>query len=394
MSNYIEGLISVIVPVYNTEKYIAECLDSIINQTYKKLEIIVIEDGSIDNSYDVCKEYAKKDDRIILIQQENSGVAMARSNGIDHANGEFVVFVDSDDYIENTMYEDMMNEKGDADLVSCTFIRHVSEEKENDAVVYRKNLFDEITYCDEKFFDKMIYDFDEEKILRLSPNIWNKLFIHDKVDKFYKNLNNDIYNGEDFLFVCNYVLMCKKIVFLDKPLYNYRFRNDSCVRTIRDNELHNVNNLYLAIRDILRDHFMEKSLTKQLQKYIQMYVGLALNKFMGFDENIRIPKYIIDTNGLKNKKIAIYGFGEIGQDTFWQLNKFEYDIVLKVDKNYSYYQSKGMDVYSIEKLLEIDYDVILITVKDENSRKEIKDNLIKLGINEKKFFEYKLSEIF
>lgn len=392
MADYIEGLISVIVPVFNTEKYVGRCLDSIINQTYDKLEIIVVDDGSTDNSYDVCKDYTKKDKRVILLHQENKGVVAARRNGIEHASGEFIAFVDSDDYIEKNMYEEMKSEIGTADLVSCTIIRHISEEKENDAVVYRKDLFNKYTICNEDFYSKMLYDFDENILQRVSPNMYNKLFIHKKVDKFYKNLDEEIVNGEDRLFSICYILECSSIVFLDKPLYHYCFRDNSCVHTLRENELCNVNRLYLNIKDALPNNKIGNCLLKQLQKYIQTRVCLALNKFMDFDPSIRMPLYIMDTDGLKGKKIAIYGAGEVGQDVYWQLNKFDYNIVLRVDKNYMYYQSRGMDIRPIETLLDYDYDVILIAVKKE-ARSEIKDNLIKLGIDENKIFEYNLKEI-
>lgn len=393
MKDYIRGLISVIVPVFNTEKYVGRCLESIINQTYAKLEIIVVDDGSTDNSYDVCKDYAKKDKRVTLIHQENKGVVAARRIGIEHASGEFIAFVDSDDYIEKNMYEEMKSEIGTADLVSCTIIRHISEEKENDAVVYRKDLFNKYTSCNEDFYSKMLYDFDENILSRVSPSMCNKLFIHSKVDKFYKNLGEEIFYGEDMLFSMCYILECSSIVFLDKPLYHYCFRGDSCVHTLRENELCNVNRLYLTVKSVLPNNKIGNCLLKQLQKYTQNYVCLALNNFMGFDPSIRIPKYIMDMDGLKGKKIAIYGAGEVGQDVYWQLNKFDYNIVLRVDKNYMYYQNRGMDILPIEKLFDYDYDVILIAIKKEIIRGEIKDNLIKLGIDENKIFEYNLKEI-
>ena len=100
-------LISVIVPVYNVEEYLPKCIESIINQTYKNLEIILVDDGSTDNSGRICDEYAKKDDRIIVFHKENGGLSDARNCGIDAATGDWVQFVDSDDYIHQTMVEKM-----------------------------------------------------------------------------------------------------------------------------------------------------------------------------------------------------------------------------------------------------------------------------------------------
>ena len=116
--NFMENkpLLSVIVPIYNVEEYLEKCLDSIINQTYKNLEIILVDDGSPDKCPQICDEYAKKDDRIVVIHKENGGVSSARNLGLDIAKGEFITFVDSDDWIDETMYEKMMLKQAEENL--------------------------------------------------------------------------------------------------------------------------------------------------------------------------------------------------------------------------------------------------------------------------------------
>jgi len=115
--------ISVIVPVYNVEKYVSKCIESIINQTYRNLEIIIVNDGSTDRSGNICDYYAKKDDRIVLIHQENQGLSMARNNAIDIARGEYIGFVDSDDWIAPDMYHTMYGNAAEyyADISMCNF---------------------------------------------------------------------------------------------------------------------------------------------------------------------------------------------------------------------------------------------------------------------------------
>ena len=112
-------MISIIIPVYNVSKYLRVCLDSVINQTYKDLEIICINDGSLDNSLDILKEYSNKDNRIIIIDKKNSGVSAARNDGIERSSGEYLFFIDSDDYIDNDFIEVFYNnaKKNDSDLV-------------------------------------------------------------------------------------------------------------------------------------------------------------------------------------------------------------------------------------------------------------------------------------
>ena len=115
--------ISVIVPVYNVEPYLIECLESIINQTYRDLEIILIDDGSTDKSGDICEEYAKKDDRIIVIHQSNQGSASAKNAGLRKASGEYLAFVDSDDFLQEDAYEFMVRqlEEYHADIIQGYF---------------------------------------------------------------------------------------------------------------------------------------------------------------------------------------------------------------------------------------------------------------------------------
>ena len=114
-------LISVIVPVYNTEKYLEKCVMSILNQTYKNLEIILIDDGSTDNSPQICDSLAEKDNRITVIHQPNGGVSSARNTGLDNTHGDYIMFVDSDDYIAPNMIEFLSENIGDTDIAMCGY---------------------------------------------------------------------------------------------------------------------------------------------------------------------------------------------------------------------------------------------------------------------------------
>lgn len=127
-----EELISVIVPVYNVEKYIDKCINSIINQTYKNLEIILVDDGSPDNCGNICDEYSKKDNRIIVIHKENGGVSSARNIGIKNAKGKWITFVDSDDWIENDYVEKLskIGIQNKAEVVLCGYNRIYNNDKQ------------------------------------------------------------------------------------------------------------------------------------------------------------------------------------------------------------------------------------------------------------------------
>ena len=204
--------ISVIVPVYNTEKFLNNCIESILNQTHKNLEVIIIDDGSTDNSPAICDEYAKKDSRVKVIHKENGGVSSARNAGLDIASGEYIGFIDGDDVIEPDMYHFLLANLllCDADISRCGMVRETGDQKEvwgNDASVpvIRTTI-------------EGICDVGEANgILPVSP--CNKLFKH----KIIKNIRFDtrfVY-AEDTLF--NYYAACnaKKTVCCDKIKYHY-----------------------------------------------------------------------------------------------------------------------------------------------------------------------------
>ena len=158
--------ISVIIPVYNVEKYIKECLESVVNQTFTDIEIICINDGSTDNSLSILEEYAKKDSRIKIINQQNSGLSATRNNGIKAAQGEFIGFVDSDDYIDLDFYEKLYDAaiKNNCDISCATIIR-----KRPNSEKYR------VHYTEEKIYTTL-----EDKLKACSiPKccyVWNKIY--------------------------------------------------------------------------------------------------------------------------------------------------------------------------------------------------------------------------
>lgn len=145
--------ITVIVPVYKAEQYLEVCIRSILNQTFKDMEIILIDDGSSDKCPAICDEYAKKDQRIKMIHQKNAGIAVARNEGIRNANGEYITFVDSDDYLEPEMYNEMFqNAKAyDCDVVMCDCIKEFGETSSRYTHNIREGYYDRIQIKTEYF---------------------------------------------------------------------------------------------------------------------------------------------------------------------------------------------------------------------------------------------------
>lgn len=200
-------LLSVIIPVYNVKPYLEKCVESIVDQTYHNLQIILVDDGSTDGSQTICDELAQKDSRIVVIHKENGGQSTARNVGMDRAKGDYIAFVDSDDWLERNMYEVLINqlEAHDADLVACSFYECKGDEKK--AVGDSKNI--SVFNTEEIFINKN----------QLRFLVWNKVFRRSFVEKL-RFVPGQVY--EDFHFCRQVFLKTKKLIYLDVPFYDYR----------------------------------------------------------------------------------------------------------------------------------------------------------------------------
>ncbi|WP_202922078.1 glycosyltransferase family 2 protein, partial [Campylobacter sp. MIT 19-121] len=214
-------LISIIVPIYNVEKYLRECLDSIVNQTYTNLEIILVNDGSTDNCGRICDEYATKDKRIKVIHKENAGLGAAYNTGLEISKGEYIGFVESDDWIELNMYEELYNkaEELNSDLVKCKFFDYNSTRKPKDLPYRQKRIDFELENCcpDNKTFSILEYP----KLLIYHSSIWATLYHKDLISRIrFNELKGAAY--PDFSFMMQALLIANNISTLRKALYHYR----------------------------------------------------------------------------------------------------------------------------------------------------------------------------
>lgn len=270
------NLISIIVPVYNCEKYIERCINSILKQTYKNIEVLLINDGSKDKSLQICERYAQKDNRIIVFEKENEGVSSARNLGIEKSHGEFITFVDSDDYLEENFCEEMIKRayKYSVDYVTCGYKRVY----DNGHIEYINNDCSEKVITSNNYLNfllnvQMGYGFAHMKLIRKRAirNI-----------KFDKNLKV----GEDALFnvmLCNNL---KKVLIYNKSLYNYYFNSDSVVRKFDEN----YDKKYIKSMEIMTQYINEKyknskTIETNLQNYIAYHVLLICVNFCYHPQN-------------------------------------------------------------------------------------------------------------
>ena len=211
--------ISVIVPIYNSEKYLNGCLDSILNSTYKNLEILLINDGSTDSSLDICKEYEKSDSRIRIISQENRGLSAARNTGIDNASSNYYVFIDSDDEIMPTMIEELYDLliKKNADIAMCNFYYHRLSEQ----VKIRRT---------KTFSGNSKFQLLEQNYLLITTVQWNKIFRKEIFDDL--RYPEGLYHEDEYI-IHHELDKAKKIAFTNRKLYHY-FNRESSITNRKD----------------------------------------------------------------------------------------------------------------------------------------------------------------
>lgn len=221
----LSDLISVIIPVYNVEKFLMRCYKSIADQTYSKLEIILIDDGSVDNSGKICDEIAENDLRVKVIHKKNEGLGLARNTGLDMASGDYVVFVDSDDFVKKNYIEIMYKaiKENNADVSSCGIIQYYA-----DGSQYEKPICDIKKFYSEKeeisrFLISMIGSLPEEGANNKIPmSVWHQMYSM-KIIKKYKLAfcSEREFISEDIIFQIDYFSKAKSVVLLEETLYFY-----------------------------------------------------------------------------------------------------------------------------------------------------------------------------
>lgn len=215
-------LVSIIIPVYNVEKYLPVCLDSVKKQSYENLEIILINDGSTDKSGEICDSYAKKDSRIKVLHTTNNGVSSARNTGIECANGEAICFIDSDDTVEEDYIANLVNAwvEGKSDLVICN-IKDIYPSK----IVSKRKVRNKLTGVFRKDYWKLI------DLLRV-PVV--KLYKSDIIKKYSLEFPTTIHTAEDQIWNFNYYSHVNSYSYVDNSLYNYFHRDNNSLSQLKD----------------------------------------------------------------------------------------------------------------------------------------------------------------
>lgn len=291
-----EPKISVIVPVYNVEKYLSKCINSILSQSYKNFELILVDDGSTDYSGKICDEYADRDKRVIVKHKMNAGVSAARNTGIVMASGVYVMFVDSDDYIDCKMLEEMIS-FGDKSDIIFSGLRYVS----NDGRELVSNIMDDFKNISLTEYIKVYCLEADKKHISCGPynKLFNKKIIEDKNIKFDEELSI----CEDGLFVTTFLSRCHSITNINQCYYNYvQYGTGTLMCKYNRNANLAIEKYYLAKINMLERAFVSNELIMNavnrefMNRFIQMFIQIYTRSGLNFKE-----KYLAANIYFQNK---------------------------------------------------------------------------------------------
>lgn len=378
-------MISVIVPVYNIESYIQECLESIMNQTYSDLQIIVVDDGSSDNSGKICDEYARKDKRIQVIHTGNFGPVHARKEGLRYAQGQYVGFVDGDDYIQPQMYAELLKEmeKAEADFVHFGYYEDIDGQLQPH-LKFEAGTY-ELTGKNTDFIKTFILKETCREYEAMTYSVWSKLFRKDLIYDAFSKIPDYLKIGEDLAVICLCILSSRTVALSKKAFYHYRVIEDSLSH--RGNGTHKVAERAITY-SFLKKVFTEHGCMEEMEK--ALHVFLTLQIYGGLQEEAesvcRIPFYKIrEIEMLFGNRVILYGAGLVGQDYYMQIRKYtQCNLLAWVDRNYQQIQFDYAEITGLENIKNLDYDVLLIAVEKETLAEEIRRDLKKEGISDSK----------
>lgn len=313
-------VISIIIPCYGVEKHLDRCLNSIVNQTYQDLEIILVDDGSPDKVPQMCDEWAKKDYRIKVIHKQNAGLGFARNSGLEIATGKYVAFVDSDDYVDTKMYETLLKEaeKSDADAVFCGF---KTEQRNGDWA--NSNEVSELTVWNGPELESFVLDMVAcaphiKKERKFQMSVWHSIYrrsvITDNMIKFHSERE---VASEDLPFQVDYIMHSNRIIYIPQSFYYYCLNETSLTATFKPEKFERYKVLYYLLNEKLNN--------------INGYRLRTSRFFIGY---IRIFLQHLYTSDYKKKKVVVK---TVCNDNIWNdISKIYLDSYLSIYPRFIY----------------------------------------------------------
>lgn len=372
--------ISIIIPIYNIDKWLTRCLESITAQTYGNLQVILVDDGSTDDSGKICNQYQAKDNRIIVIHTKNRGLVRARKEGLNIATGEYIGFVDGDDYILPQMFAKLeeVAESTHADIVHCGYIEKKDNEQDDIKMNYTQGKYS-IESSEEKkaFIEQYILGSNHEYI---TYSIWSKLYRADVIRWAYAKVPDIQSYGEDLISLINCVKKAQSIYLLHEAMYCYTCREDSMSHVKkRDTVINNVELSHEILKIGMRKDmgFCKDICTELAIKQVKCIIYLYVSNMIFFN--------LKDYEMFKDRRVAIYGAGAVGTDYYKQLRMYpSIEVTSIYDKNYENSEFPYMEVKNPDKICSDEFDILLIAIKNEEVALSVREEMMTKGISQEK----------
>ncbi len=381
-----EPLISVIVPIYGIERYLGLCIESIIGQTYKNLEIILVDDGSKDRCADICDLYAGKDNRIQVIHKKNGGLVSARKAGLQQSNGEYISYVDGDDWIGPGFIESLYASLSDADMACAGQSRDLFSQ----SAAFLNPLPAGI-YVGEKLRSlwKNMISFGSFYRPGITTYVWNKLFRRSVLLAPQMAVDNRISIGEDGAVTYPALLKCRKVVITENTAYHYRQREDSMLKQNAKylDEAIKLGYLYQYMKQWAEGADPELGITAQVVDYV---LSIAIMRSGG-----RLPQDTYSTFHHKyyGKEVAIYSAGTFGQQLVNRFRETKHcKVVSWIDDDYWEYRRCCLNVDPVESITKTRFDFILIATVDEAVAGKAVHRLLDFGVSREKILTVSVPE--
>lgn len=376
-------VLSVIVPVYNAEATIKRCLESILSQIYKNFELILVDDGSTDQSGRLCEEYAKKDNRINVIHIKNSGPFQARKLGAKKAIGEVLTFADADDWLERDAFAIIMELfcKYDPDILAYTYDYGEGIEK---------HLYEERLYCNSEIENEIIPGMMYDSALgrrKLNPSLCCKIIKKKLFKQVTEAVEDRVTLGEDALVTYAAVCMARSIYICNKALYHYSSNEFSCTHIYPMERIIELK----AFQDNITRMFEEAGILDkeryQIDNYMRSFIAMMVRNWYGIELS-PMSFCIPSRESLKGARVVIYGAGRVGKSYVNELRLTGCaSIVGWVDRNYKNMQTYNqVNIIAPDQITKLTFDIILIAVWNDKPANDIKQYLLDMGIPESKIF--------
>ena len=376
--------LSVVITAYNLDKYIEKCIDSLILQDYKYMEIVIVDDGSTDNTSEICDKYEKKYNNIRVVHKCNEGVVKALATGIDYSEGLYITFVDGDDWVQDNCYGSLMKILLDNDLDIITYgaIRYRDE---ND-YFYTYDRFKEGIYEGTELNaikSNMIWDKTRQGF-QIDPSLCMKIFRKDIIEKSVKNVQNiKIYYAQDVIITYPAIKEAEKLGIIHDAYYFHR-RREIGVQPAYLMDSQYYYKLYLVYEYLTEIFKYDKNILEQIEAFYQYSVKL---RCLDNPQDVIIDKWLFPFDKVeKGSNIIIYGYGKVGKTYIQQLEKLNFcNVVCIVDSAYEKYQDNVKKIFPIEYIADKKYDYIVIANASDDVKHKIKNVLMKkLNVEEKK----------